>query len=175
MSSYYRNRIELARSLSQAPDHILHTAPYPFSNARASSEFSSGLVFGHFGAPERRTSHIEIRHSSPFLNDSGFYTPRTKKRVISISSLHSRDSAGIILHGEDGDQGRIYSDRSLHYPSSGRESCPRIADVPNTVTTTFPSITRLSDIPRGYSLHRYRRDGPIRYSNYPRFSSRFLH
>jgi len=174
---YYSNRLRL--SLNSSPSSpgssiypsgsssIYPTSSYTtYSSARAKSEFCSDTAF-RYGIPEYRTTNIEIRHSTPVMNDSGVYIPRTTKRAISVTSLDSRNSVPLRLSGEEGERGRVYSDVKYSYPST-----PRCVSV-SRASTPRRHLTRFHDGSRGVSINRFESSGPVRYSQLPRFQSRF--
>jgi len=137
-----------------------------YSSARAKSEYCSDTAF-RFGVPETRTTNIEIRHSTPVMTDTGLYVPRTTKRAISVTSLDARDSVPVRLFGEEGEIGKLYSDVKYSYPSTARCLSASRASTPRR------SISRFADRSRGISISRFESSGPVRYSQLPRFQSRF--
>ncbi|XP_023347400.1 uncharacterized protein LOC111716197 [Eurytemora carolleeae] len=164
MSDYATRRPPSGRGLSSSiwPSSLshpssssqpLHYGGAGYSSVRATSEFSSDLFGRRYGFPEYRTSNIEIRHTSPFPTESGSYIPRTTRRTISVTSLDSRNSVPLRLHGSEGDKGRLFSDIKYAYPSTSRESVSRSLRS-SRASTPRGNITRISDSPRGYSMHR---------------------
>jgi len=173
---YYTNRLRL--SMNDHPSSSIYPTTcsiYPnpssstkatYSSARAKTEFCSDTLF-RYGVPEHRTTNIEIRHSTPHLTDSGVYVPRTTKRAISVTSLDSRNSVPLRLCGEEGERGKILSDIKYSYPST-----PRCLSA-SRATTPRRHLTRFTDGSRGVSISRFESSGPVRYSQLPRFQSRF--
>jgi len=166
MSYHFYDRRDLGTGYRTG---LLDTCANTTSSYRASSEFSSDLACRRFGMPECRTTKIEIRHASPFPVDSGRYQPRTTKRDISVTSLHARHTVPLRLCGEEAERGRLLSDHKFSYPSTSR--CLSV----QRSTTPSRSTSRFRDLSRGVSMHRYESGSrPITYSQYPRFTSRFI-
>jgi len=162
---YYANRLRMSTSASTDPS-FFPSQYSTYSSARAKSEFNSDTSY-RYGLPEYRTTNIEIRHATPVRTDLGDYVPRTTKRAISVTTLDARNSVPVRLYGEEGERGRILSDTRYSYPSTAR--CLSVT----RASTPRRHISRFSDTSRGVSINRFESSGPVRYSQLPRFQSRF--
>merc|ERR1711890_27916 len=134
-----------------------------------------------FGNPDYRCSTVEISTSAPWSSHSGHYYPRTFRRVISISSLHSNDSVPLLLHGERAGSATLVDDRKFSFPSpsnltrdsvrgSNASFSPYSAPSVGRYFTHWPSNTNRYGYSSSYQTHT-----PRRYSNFPKYQSRFLH
>merc|ERR1711935_20665 len=162
---------------------FISSLPRKQGSYRAKSEFvRDSPCYGRpFGRPDYRCSSIELRSTSPWTGSSSSYSyPRTTKRVISITSLHSNDGVPLRVR-ETGplahNRATLVSDLRLAYPSTlgetqGRPSTSRQTSFYTPHSNTFLQYQTESPARANYS--RLQDSSPVRYSAKPRFQSRFL-